>query len=215
MEPGSIERLRRQGIRDERVLAAMEALDRGLFVPAAARPEAEEDRPIPIGHGQTISQPYVVAFMTEALGLTGRERVLEVGTGSGWQASLLARLAAEVWSVEIVPELAARAAQALLGELGLGNLHLRVGDGRGGWPEAAPFDRILVTAAPAVLPVELLAQLAPGGRMVVPVGSQDAEAQLLQIVERGAGGELSVRSSIPVRFVPLTSVAPGSSAGVC
>ena len=215
MEPASIERLRRQGIRDERVLGAMAALDRRLFVPAAARGEAEEDRPIPIGHGQTISQPYVVAFMTEALALGGRERVLEVGTGSGWQAALLARLAAEVWSLEIVPELAARAAQVLLGELGLRNVHLRVAEGSRGWPEAAPFDRILVTAAPELLPVELLTQLAPGGRMVVPVGSQDADAQLLQIVERDAEGELSVHPSIPVRFVPLTTAAPGSSAGVC
>jgi protein-L-isoaspartate(D-aspartate) O-methyltransferase len=210
-----IERLRTQGIRDERVLAAVAALDRARFVPEQFRREAEEDRPLPIGHGQTISQPYVVAFMTEALGLAGGERVLEVGTGSGWQTALLARLAREVWSIEIIPELAARAAQVLLGDLGLANVHLRVGDGGRGWPEAAPFDRMVVTAAPEALPAALVAQLAPRGRMVVPVGRQADDAQVLQVVERDAAGQLSVRDSIPVRFVPLTSAAAGSSAGVC
>jgi protein-L-isoaspartate(D-aspartate) O-methyltransferase len=189
------------GIRDPRVLAAIEQVPRHLFVPEALRAEAEADRPLPIGHGQTISQPFIVAYMTEALRLAGGERVLEVGTGSGYQTAVLAFLAREVYSIEIVPELSARAADALR-ELGYENVQLRVGDGRAGWREAAPFERIIVTAAPAEVPQALEAQLAPGGRMVIPVGG-DPESQILEVIERGADGVSTITELLPVRFVPL------------
>jgi len=195
------------GILDRRVLWAVAQIPRELFVPEWLRPEAEADRPLPIGHGQTISQPYIAAFMTERLGLVGAERVLEIGTGSGYQAALLAVLAGQVYSVEIVPELSARAAEVLLGRLSLGNVRLRVGDGALGWPEEAPFDRILVTAAPRELPPLLLEQLRPGGRMVVPVG-EEVEVQVLKLVEKAEDGALAVRDILPVRFVPMTSGTP-------
>ncbi len=194
------------GIRDERVLGAFARVQRAQFVPAALRDAADDDRPLPIGHGQTISQPFVVALMTEALRLGGTERVLEVGTGSGYQCAILALLAAEVYSVEIVPELGARAEEVLRGALGLENVHLRVGDGRGGWPEAAPFDAILVAAAPAEVPPALVAQLGPGGRMVLPVGG-DPDLQTLELVRRCDDGSVTVTSLLPVRFVPLTGAA--------
>ncbi len=200
-------RLSDMGIRDERVLWAVSQVPRHLFVPPALRQEAEADRPLPIGHGQTISQPYIVAFMTEALELAGRERVLEIGTGSGYQTAILALLAAEVDSIEIVPELSARAAALLLGTLGLENVHLKTGDGARGWPERAPFDRILVTAAPQVLPTGLADQLVPGGRMIVPVGEQ-ADVQILKQVDRAPDGALSIRDILPVRFVPMTRGDP-------
>ena len=198
--------LRSVGIRDERVLAAIAGTPRRLFVPASFSDEADADRPLPIGHGQTISQPYIVALMTEWLRLRGPERVLEIGTGSGYQAAILARLAREVFSVEIIPELSLRAAGALQAA-GISNVRLRVGDGARGWPEEAPFDRIIVTAAPARIPDALLAQLAPGGRLVVPVGG-DPERQLLHLVEKGPSGELEAREILPVRFVPLVSTDP-------
>lgn len=191
------------GIRDERVLRAVEQVPRHLFVPPSLRGEADADRPLPIGCGQTISQPFIVAYMTEALQLDGGERVLEVGSGSGYQTALLALLAREVFSIEIVPELAARAAEVLLGPMHLANVHLRVGDGRHGWPEEAPFDRILVTAAPASVPEALEAQLTPGGRMVIPVGP-DPELQSLRLFQRGSDGVSTTRDLLPVRFVPLT-----------
>ncbi len=191
------------GIRDERVLQAVEQIPRHLFVPPLLRGEAEADRPLPIGHGQTISQPFIVAFMTEALRLSGGERVLEIGTGSGYQTAILALLCREVFSVEIVPELAARAEEVLLGPLAFENVHLRVGDGRLGWPEAAPFDRIIVTAAPAAIPDPLRDQLAPGGRLIIPVGS-DPEFQVLKVLERGDDGVSREIDLLPVRFVPLT-----------
>ena len=191
------------GIRDPRVLEAFARVDRRLFVPEGLRGEAESDRPLPIGHGQTISQPFVVAYMTERLGLAGGERVLEIGTGSGYQTAVLAALAREVWSIEILPDLAARAEEVLHATLRLENVHLRVGDGRKGWPEEAPFDRILVSAAPAEIPPALVAQLAHGGRMIVPVG-EEGEAQVLRLVVRGERGEAEVRDLLPVRFVPLT-----------
>ena len=191
------------GIRDERLLRAFEQVPRELFVPPSLRPHAEADRPLPIGHGQTISQPFIVAFMTEVLEVSGDHRVLEIGTGSGYQTAILALLAREVFSVEIVPELAAAASEILLGTLGLGNVHLRVGDGRLGWPDAAPFDRTIVTAAPAAIPEALVAQLAPGGRMIIPVGA-DPEFQVLQVLRRSADGVDEVSNLIPVRFVPLT-----------
>lgn len=190
------------GIRDARVLAAFEQIPRHLFVPEELRSEAEADRPLPIGCGQTISQPFVVAAMTAAAELRGAERVLEVGTGSGYQTALLALLAAEVFSVEIVPELAGRAAAVLLETLALRNVRLRVGDGRAGWPEAAPFDAVLVTAAPAEVPAVLLEQLAPGGRLVLPVGP-DPESQRLLLVRRGSDGVTTSTDLMRVRFVPL------------
>lgn len=189
------------GIRDGRVLEAMADVDRAAFVPARLRGEADADRPLPIGHGQTISQPMVVAYMTELLRLRGPERVLEVGTGSGYQTAVLARLAIEVYSVEIVPELAERAAAALAAA-GIRNVHLRTGDGGRGWPEAAPFDRILVTAAAREVPPALVAQLAPGGRLVLPVGPE-LDAQVIRLVERREDGTDVSTDLLPVRFVPL------------
>ena len=196
-----------RGIRDERVLWAIAQVERRLFVPPALRLEADDDRPLPIGHDQTISQPYVTARMTEELGLRGGEKVLEVGTGSGYQTALLSLLAGQVLSMEVVPDLAARAAEVLLGALALENVRLRVGDGTLGWPEEAPFDRVLVTAAPEEVPEALFAQLAPGGRMVVPVGPADRVQELLS-VEKGEGGRMSVREILPVRFVPLVPARP-------
>jgi protein-L-isoaspartate(D-aspartate) O-methyltransferase len=197
-----------QGIRDPRVLAAFARVPRSFFVPDEARDEAEADRPLEIGCGQTISQPYVVAAMAEALDLTGRERVLEVGTGSGYAAAILAEMmpvSAEIRSVEIIPQLAERA-RRVLAELGYPNVQIRVGDGALGWPEAAPFDAILVSAAPPEVPPALLDQLAPGGRLVLPVGPSP-EQQELQLWRRVPSGRLEKRGLMQVRFVPLTGSA--------
>jgi protein-L-isoaspartate(D-aspartate) O-methyltransferase len=195
--------LEEMGIRDPRVLGAMAELPRALFVPAPLRDEADADRPLPIGWGQTISQPYVVAYMTERLALRGHECVLEIGTGSGYQTAVLARLAAEVFSIEIVDALADRARQILGEVLGLENVHLRTGDGAAGWPEEAPFDRIILTAAAPEVPPALVAQLAPGGRMILPVGASP-EGQMLRVLDRGDDGVTVSADLIPVRFVPLT-----------
>jgi protein-L-isoaspartate(D-aspartate) O-methyltransferase len=192
-----------QGIRDERVLDAFARLDRRLFVPAWLRAEADGDWPLPIGSGQTISQPWVVAYMTEELALTGTERVLEVGTGSGYQAAVLSLLAREVYSVEIVPELAEAARRVLLDELRLENVHLRGGDGASGWPEAAPFDRIVVTAATPEIAPAWISQLASGGRLILPLGMEGGE-QVLRLVTAEPGGVLRGEDLLPVRFVPLT-----------
>ena len=200
-----VRRLIDQGIRDPRVLAAFARVPRSFFVPDEARDEAEADRPLEIGCGQTISQPYVVAAMIEALEMTGRERVLEVGTGSGYATAILAEMmpvSAEIRSVEIIPELAGRAGR-VLAALGYGNVQLRVGDGALGWPEAAPFDAILVSAAPYEVPPALLDQLAPGGRLVLPVGPSP-EQQELQLWRRVPSGRLEKRGLMQVRFVPLT-----------
>jgi protein-L-isoaspartate(D-aspartate) O-methyltransferase len=195
--------LRENGIRDERVLAAFAEVPREAFVPDDLRESAEGDHPLPIGFGQTISQPFVVAYMTERLRLSGGERVLEVGTGSGYQTAILARLAAEVFSIEILAELAARAREVLLDRLGLANVRLRTGDGALGWPEEAPFDRVMVTAAATEVPPALVAQLAPGGRMILPVG-EALDAQMLRVVDRGNDGVTAETDLLPVRFVPLT-----------
>jgi protein-L-isoaspartate(D-aspartate) O-methyltransferase len=195
--------LRGEGIRDERVLAAFAQVPRRLFVPERLRGDSDSDRPLPIGHGQTISQPFVVAYMTERLAIGGGDRVLEVGTGSGYQAAILAMLAEEVFSIEIVPELAERARVVLLRDLGLGNVRLRVGDGALGWPEEAPFDRIVVTAATPDVPPALVQQLAPGGRMILPVGPT-LDVQMLRVVEKGNDGANVEADLLPVRFVPLT-----------
>jgi protein-L-isoaspartate(D-aspartate) O-methyltransferase len=200
---GLAEALRAQGIRDERVLAAFAEVPRTAFVPERLRADADADRPLPIGLGQTISQPFVVAHMTELLHLAGDERVLEVGTGSGFQAAILARLADEVFSVEILPELAERAREALVGRLGIANVRLRVGDGALGWADEAPFDRILVTAAAPEVPPALVAQLAAGGRLVLPVGPE-GDAQVIRILDRDPDGNVRESDGLPVRFVPLT-----------
>jgi protein-L-isoaspartate(D-aspartate) O-methyltransferase len=191
-----------RGVKDAGVLEAMRQIPRHLFVPPEQVSEAYEDHPLPIGSGQTISQPYVVAFMTEQLRLTGKERVLEIGTGSGYQTAVLSRLAAKVYSIEIRPELAAEA-KTRLEAFGATNVEVRAADGFYGWPEEAPFDGILVTAAPETVPEPLLAQLAPGGRMVIPVGGFYQE---LKVIERTPEG-LRERSVLPVRFVPFVGEA--------
>ncbi len=190
--------IRARGVRDAAVLAAMGKVPRHRFIPENLRAHAYADEPLPIGEGQTISQPYIVAYMTEALGLRGGEKVLEVGTGSGYQTAVLAEIAGAVWTVEIVEELARRA-RGVLEELGYGNVRFRVGDGSAGWPEEAPFDAIMVTAA-AGRPLEALeGQLAVGGRMIVPVGT---DAQDLVLVRRGKSG-IGKERLLAVRFVPL------------
>jgi len=193
-----------RGVKDARVLRAMRTVERHRFLPAALRGEAYADRPLPIGLGQTISQPYVVALMTELAAVRPGARVLEVGTGSGYQAAVLSLLAAEVCTIEIVAPLADEARARLAG-LGYANVTVRTGDGYRGWPERAPFDAILVTAAPPAIPQPLLDQLAPGGRLVAPVGPAGEEQELV-VVERGAAG-LTRRTVIPVRFVPMTGEA--------
>jgi protein-L-isoaspartate(D-aspartate) O-methyltransferase len=202
--------LERQGIRDRRVLEAIQRLNRADFVPETARYAATQDSPLPIGHGQTISQPYIVALMSEALQLQGHECVLEIGTGSGYQTAVLALLCREVYSVEIVPSLARSSRRLLKQELGFENVFLRMGDGTQGWPEAAPFDAIIGTAAPEAVPPKLLGQLRPGGRMVIPVGSQRGGQELLRITRAREGGIPRVEHLLPVRFVPMTGEALNS-----
>jgi protein-L-isoaspartate(D-aspartate) O-methyltransferase len=194
-----------RGIRDPRVLAAMRKVPRHVFVPEGQAASAYDDRPLPIGSDQTISQPYVVAFMTEQLRLTGKEKVLEIGTGSGYQTAILAELAAKVYSIEIRPELAKAAAERLE-KLGIRNVEVRAADGYRGWPEEAPFDGILVTAAPERVPPPLLEQLSATGRMVIPVG---AFYQELKVIERQGGG-YTEESVLPVRFVPFVGEAEGA-----
>jgi protein-L-isoaspartate(D-aspartate) O-methyltransferase len=190
-----------RGVKDPRVLDAMRDVPRHEFVPAAIRGDAYVDSPLPIGQGQTISQPYIVALMTELARPLPTDRALEVGTGSGYQAAVLSRLVARVFSVEIVDPLAQSAA-ATLRRLGYGNVTVRSGDGYLGWPDEAPFDIILVTAAPEEVPPALVAQLKPGGRLIVPVG-RVYDVQDLQLIEKDATGRVSTRSVIPVRFVPM------------
>jgi protein-L-isoaspartate(D-aspartate) O-methyltransferase len=190
--------IRARGVRDPAVLAAMTKVPRHLFVPEGLRRHAYADEPLPIGEGQTISQPYIVAYMTEALGLAGGEKVLEVGTGSGYQTAVLAEIAGTVWTVEIVETLALRA-RAALDALGYANVRYRIGDGSAGWPEEAPFDAIVVTAAAGRQPGALEGQLAVGGRMIVPVGT---DAQELVLVRRERKG-FKRESLLAVRFVPL------------
>jgi len=191
-----------RGVRDPVVLEAMRTVPRHLFVPPEYREQAYADHPLPVGERQTISQPYIVALMTELARPRPGKKVLEVGTGSGYQAAVLAACGVEVYTIEILPGLARRAA-AVLERLGYENLHTRIGDGYDGWPEVAPFDAVLVTAAPAEIPQPLLDQLAPGGRLVIPVGSH---SQDLVLVTRTADG-FERRSITPVRFVPMTGKA--------
>jgi len=193
------QQLKFRGIKDERVLATMAKVPREEFIPLDARPDAYEDGPLPIGYDQTISQPYIVAFMTEQLRPKPSDRVLEIGSGSGYQAAILAELVAEVYTVEIVEPLA-KSAEATLQRLGYKNVHLKVGDGYKGWPEAAPFDAIIVTCAPENVPQPLVDQLKDGGRMVIPVGERFA--QQLYLLEK-KNGQLKESVTLPVRFVPM------------
>jgi protein-L-isoaspartate(D-aspartate) O-methyltransferase len=193
------EQIQARGVKDAPTLTAMRAVPRHLFVAPEKLGDAYEDHPLPIGHGQTISQPYIVGFMTEALGLKGGETVLEIGTGSGYQAAVLARIAAKVYSIEIVEPLAVEARERLR-RLGYANVEVRAGDGYQGWPEAAPFDGIVVTAAAPQIPVPLKQQLKEGGRLVIPVGDEFQEI----VIVRRRGNAFDERRVLPVRFVPMT-----------
>ncbi len=204
-DPSQAERLRMvaaqveaRGVRDPRVLAALREVPRHRFVPAELRAVAYEDHPLAIGHGQTISQPYIVALMTELARVRPSGTVLEIGTGCGYQTAVLAKLAREVFSVEYVEPLATQAAR-VLSELGYHNVHVRAGDGSGGWPEEAPFDAIVVTAAPRRVPAALLEQLKLGGRLVAPEGD---DAQVLRVYTRTETG-FAKEDAIGVRFVPM------------
>ena len=195
-----------RGIRDKLVLEAMHQVSRHLFIPESHRREAYADHPVPIGFRQTISQPYIVAFMTEALELRPEDRVLEIGTGSGYQAAILGELAREVFTIEIIPQLGERSKE-LLARLGYKNIQVRTGDGYKGWPEEAPFDAIIVTAAPPQVPQPLLDQLKVGGRMIIPVGEFN---QGLILITRTVKG-YERRNVLPVRFVPMTGEAQKKS----
>jgi len=193
------QQIRSRGIKDRGVLRAMGKVPRELFLPPPLTPSAYDDRPLPIGEGQTISQPYIVALMTQALSLQGQERVLEIGTGSGYQAAVLAETAAEIFTVEIIGNLSRRA-QEVLDQLGYGNIHFRIGDGYRGWPDHSPFDRVMVTCATSSVPLPLVEQLAEGGRMVIPIGDYFQTLRLL--VKRG--GKVRERDLMSVIFVPMT-----------
>ncbi|MBI2819719.1 MAG: protein-L-isoaspartate(D-aspartate) O-methyltransferase [Acidobacteria bacterium] len=198
-----------RGVRNERVLETMRAVPRHLFVPPSLIARAYSDGALPIGEGQTISQPYIVALMTELLETHLGDSVLEVGTGSGYQAAILSRLVKQVYSIEILPRLATSAGRRLI-ELGFANVTVRTGDGYHGWPEFAPFDGIIVTAAPPEIPSALLAQLKRGGRMVVPVGDS-GETQELMVIEKSMTSDVvTKRTVIPVRFVPMVRGADPS-----
>ena len=200
------EQIAARGIKDARLLAALRKVPRHEFVPAKYQDDAYADRALPIAHGQTISQPYIVAAMTEHLNIAAGDRVLEVGTGSGYQAAVLAELGAKVYSIEIIKPLATEA-RARLDKLGYDTVQTKVGDGFAGWPAHAPFDAIIVTAAPPAVPPPLLEQLKPGGKLVIPVG--DA-TQVLRVIHRKPSGELTSEDAFEVRFVPMTGRAMAS-----
>ena len=193
------DQLKTRGIRDPRVISVFEITPRHLFVPEEERQWSYDDYPLPIGFNQTISQPYIVALMTQSLGLTGSERVLEVGTGSGYQAAILSQIAAEVYTIEIIPELADRA-RKIFADLGIGNIYTYIGDGSVGLKQHAPFDAIIVTAAAPRVPQSLLEQLDDGGRLIIPVGSRGY--QELELWTR-SGTTFTTHTIIPVAFVPL------------
>ena len=193
--------LQSRGIRDDAVLKVMRSVERHNFVPDNYRDRAYSDGPLPIGHGQTISQPYIVAFMTEQLQVSSKHKVLEIGTGSGYQAAILGELAKHVFTIEIIPELA-EGAKNILNHLSYKNITVRAGDGYKGWPEESPFERIMVTAAPAEVPQTLVDQLAPGGRMILPVGAQFL-VQYLWVIEKDDQGTVTKEKILPVRFVPM------------
>jgi protein-L-isoaspartate(D-aspartate) O-methyltransferase len=190
-----------RGIKDERILVTMGKVPRHEFVPQGHRAAAYADGPLPIGQGQTISQPYIVAFMTEAIGPRRGQRVLEVGTGSGYQAAVLAELVGEVYTIELLPELA-EAAKKRLARLGYRNVHVKAGDGYLGWPDKGPFDAVVVTCGAKEVPQPLFEQLKPGGKMIIPVG-EATEVQTLRVITKGSDGKREVRDLLPVRFVPL------------
>jgi protein-L-isoaspartate(D-aspartate) O-methyltransferase len=192
------EQIRTRDVRDPRVLAALARVPREVFLPDEVRHQAHEDHPVPIGHGQTISQPYIVAYMTEALRVEAGHRVLEIGTGCGYQTAVLAELAGEVYSVEVIAALAQRARRTLE-TLGYANVHIRTGDGHQGWPEHAPYDRILVAAAAESVPPALIEQLADNGILVIPVGVWNQELRVLH----KHGDRLDLLATLGVRFVPL------------
>ncbi|RPI00985.1 MAG: protein-L-isoaspartate(D-aspartate) O-methyltransferase [Calditrichaeota bacterium] len=191
--------IKERGIKDQRVLDAMTRVRRHEYVPREYLNQAYEDYPLPIGYSQTISQPYIVAYMTEALDLHGDEKVLEIGTGSGYQAAVLGELAASVFTIEIIDPLCSRAAH-LLQQQGYKNIHVRCGDGYLGWPEEAPFDAVIVTAAPSTVPQTLVDQLAEDGRMIIPVGKY---SQSLLLFTK-TNGRVTEKKLLPVRFVPMT-----------
>jgi protein-L-isoaspartate(D-aspartate) O-methyltransferase len=195
------QQIEQRDVRNPDVLRVMRAVPRHLFIPESQRAWAYEDHPVPIGQGQTISQPYIVALMTELLEPAKDHKVLEIGTGSGYQAAVLSGLVKQIFSIEIVPELA-RSASALLAKQGYSNVKVRLGDGYRGWPEEAPFDRIIITAAPPEIPQTLIDQLAPGGKLVAPVGST-VWGQDLVVVDKRPDGKTRRRSVIPVMFVPM------------
>ena len=201
--PGALE----DGTIDPAVLDAMRQIPRDAFVPEDVRAFAYEDTPLPIGYSQTISQPFIVALMTDLLDVGPGDSVLEIGTGSGYQAAVLSPLVDQVYSIEIVPELGERAA-GTLEEQGFGNIVTRVGDGYYGWPEAAPFDGIVVTAAAGQIPPPLVEQLEPGGRMIIPIGTPFS-AQMLMLVEKQEDGSVTTRQILPVQFVPFTGAGGG------
>ncbi len=190
-----------RGVRNAEVLRTMRRVPRHLFMPEAVRALAYADQPVPVGYGQTISQPYIVGFMTELLDPARTHKVLEIGTGSGYQAAVLSGLVRHVYTVEIVPELA-RSATGALKKLGYDNITVRLGDGYKGWPEHAPFDRIILTAAPPRVPRELIDQLKPGGKLVAPEG-ESVFGQQLVVIEKMADGKTTRKSVLPVRFVPM------------
>ena len=192
------------GITNRDVLKAMSEVPRHEFVPAAVRPFAYMNGPLPIGHGQTISQPFIVAFMTQALELTKDARVLEIGTGSGYQAAILGKLCKEVYTIEIVPELA-QSSEQLLARLRFENVHVKAGDGYLGWPEKAPFDAIIVTCAPDHVPEPLVDQLKEGGRLIIPLGEEGTVQQLVLLRKRD--GKILRENKLDVRFVPMTGKA--------
>ena len=199
--------LQSRGVRQTEVLAAMQRVPRERFVPESLRPHAYEDRALGIGYGATISQPYIVALMTELLDVKRSHKVLEIGTGSGYQAAVLSELARAVYTIEIVPELAERARKALE-DSGIQRVTVRSGDGYRGWPEQAPFERIMVTAAPPRIPRILMEQLALGGRLVAPEGDSPQTQQLV-VLKKDGRGNLSRDVSIPVVFVPMVPASPG------
>lgn len=194
-------------VTDKRILQAMRRVPRHMFVPEAVRAYAYNNSPLPIGYDQTISQPFIVASMTELLDLSGDEKVLEIGTGSGYQAAVLAELCDEVYTMEIIPELGHQA-EELLNELGYKNIFVRIGNGYLGWPEKAPFDRIIVTCAPENIPLPLVDQLKPGGIIVIPVGKA-YQPQTLVVVSKSKNGNIFEREKYPVRFVPMTGEPNG------
>ncbi|MBM3467899.1 MAG: protein-L-isoaspartate(D-aspartate) O-methyltransferase [Alphaproteobacteria bacterium] len=195
------------GVQDVRVLKALQTVPRHLFVPPDLREQAYEDKPLPIGYHQTISQPYIVGFMSEALEVNTNDKILEIGTGSGYQASILSKLCQDVYTIEIVAPLALQA-QKTFEKLRYSNIHCKAGDGNMGWPEASPFDAIIVTATCSQIPPALIAQLKIGGRLVMPLGKETSEQTLIRVIKTKNG--LRKEYLIPVRFVPLTGKTQGS-----